>query len=109
MGVVRTAAGSGPTSCAIVVARPSAGMSTMLRPQTATQAFAMDDVVATRIALETAVVGTLATSAVEFEQAQYTTFNREPQPVSERQRTWAASQHPDLATRTAEGGHGIKA
>ncbi len=62
MGVVRTATGSGPTSGAIVVARPGAGMSTMLRLQTAAQAFGVDDVVATRVAIETSVVGTLAGS-----------------------------------------------
>lgn len=60
MGVVRTATGSGPSAGAIIVARPGAGMSTMLRLQTAAQAFGVDDVVATRVALEVAVVGTLA-------------------------------------------------
>lgn len=65
MGVVRTATGSGPTSGAIIVARPGAGMSTMLRLQTAAQAFGVDDVVATRVAIETAVVGVLATSPEE--------------------------------------------
>ncbi|SCL27446.1 FadR/GntR family transcriptional regulator [Micromonospora inyonensis] len=65
MGVVRTATGSGPSSGAIIVARPGAGMSTMLRLQTAAQAFGVDDVVATRVAIETAVVETLASSSDE--------------------------------------------
>lgn len=60
MGVVRTATGSGPSAGAVIVARPGAGMSTMLRLQTAAQAFGVDDVVATRVAIEAAVAGTLA-------------------------------------------------
>ncbi|MDT9593416.1 FCD domain-containing protein [Nocardioides zeae] len=60
MGLVRTATGSGPSSGAIIVARPGGGMSTLLRLQTAAQAFRIDDVVSTRVVLETAVVGTLA-------------------------------------------------
>lgn len=67
MGVVRTATGSGPAAGAIIVARPSGGMSTMLRLQTAAQAFGVDDVVATRVALETAVVTALASPPCDAE------------------------------------------
>lgn len=63
MGLVRTATGSGPSAGAMIVARPGGGMATMLRLQTAAQAFGVDDVVATRVALETAVVETLAAAA----------------------------------------------
>lgn len=63
MGLVRTATGSGPSAGAMIVARPGGGMATMLRLQTAAQAFGVDDVVATRVALEAAVVETLAAAA----------------------------------------------
>lgn len=60
MGLVRTATGSGPSAGAMIVARPGGGMATMLRLQTAAQAFGVDDVVATRVALETATAESLA-------------------------------------------------
>jgi len=60
MGLIRTAAGSGPASGAIVVATPSGGMSTLLRLQVAARGFPLGDVVSTRIILETAVVSALA-------------------------------------------------
>lgn len=60
MGLVRTATGSGPSAGAMIVARPGGGMATMLRLQTAAQAFGVDDVVATRVALETATAERLA-------------------------------------------------
>lgn len=60
MGLIRTAAGSGPSSGAIVVATPSGGMSTLLRLQVAARGFPLGDVVSTRIILETAVVSALA-------------------------------------------------
>lgn len=60
MGLIRTATGSGPNAGAIVIATPTGGMSTLLRLQVAARAFPFDDVVATRLVLETAVVAALA-------------------------------------------------
>jgi GntR family transcriptional repressor for pyruvate dehydrogenase complex len=60
MGLIRTGTGSGPTSGAIIIATPQGGMSALLRLQVAAQGFPLDDVVATRLALESAVVETLA-------------------------------------------------
>ncbi|MBW9111308.1 FadR family transcriptional regulator [Microbacterium trichothecenolyticum] len=60
MGLIRTGTGSGPTSGAIIIATPEGGMSALLRLQVAAQGFPFDDVVATRLVLETAVVDALA-------------------------------------------------
>lgn len=60
MGLIRTATGSGPQAGAIIIGTPTGGMSVLLRLQVAAQSFAIEDVVRTRIALESAVVGTLA-------------------------------------------------
>jgi len=60
MGLIRTGTGSGPTSGAIIVATPRGGMSALLRLQVAAQGFPLDDVVATRLVLESAVVQALA-------------------------------------------------
>jgi GntR family transcriptional repressor for pyruvate dehydrogenase complex len=60
MGLIRTGTGSGPTSGAIIIATPRGGMSTLLRLQVAAQGFPLDDVVQTRLVLETAVVEALA-------------------------------------------------
>lgn len=60
MGLIRTATGSGPSSGAIVIATPTGGMSTLLRLQVAARGFPLDDIVATRLILETAVVDALA-------------------------------------------------
>lgn len=60
LGLVRTAAGSGPTSGAIIVALPGGGMSALMRLQVAAAGFAVDDIVTTRLVLEAAVVGELA-------------------------------------------------
>lgn len=61
MGLIRTGTGSGPTSGAIIIATPQGGMSALLRLQVAAQGFPLDDVVSTRLVLESAVVHTLAT------------------------------------------------
>lgn len=53
MGVVHTAAGSGPRSGAVVIANPSAGLSSTLRLHMATSHFPVSDVVQTRIMMET--------------------------------------------------------
>ncbi|WP_318152885.1 FadR/GntR family transcriptional regulator [Microbacterium helvum] len=60
MGLIRTGTGSGPTSGAIIIATPQGGMSALLRLQVAAQGFPFDDVVATRLVLESAVVDALA-------------------------------------------------
>ncbi|SMH39665.1 DNA-binding transcriptional regulator, FadR family [Rathayibacter oskolensis] len=60
MGLVRTRAGSGPSAGAVIVARPTGGMSALLRLQVAASGFAVEDVVRTRLVLETAVVDDLA-------------------------------------------------
>lgn len=60
MGLIRTGTGSGPTSGAIIIATPQGGMSALLRLQVAAQGFPLDDVVATRLVMESAVVQTLA-------------------------------------------------
>lgn len=60
LGLIRTATGSGPQSGAIVIATPTGGMSELLRLQVAAQGFPLDDVVRTRLVLETAVVTAIA-------------------------------------------------
>jgi len=63
LGIIRTQTGSGPSSGAVITAAPSDGMSVLMRLQVAAQGFPVDDVVRTRLLLETAVVGELAQSA----------------------------------------------
>ena len=60
LGLIRTAAGSGPMSGAIIVALPGGGMSALMRLQVAAQGFPVADVVKTRLVLEAAVVTELA-------------------------------------------------
>ncbi|MDY0910750.1 FadR/GntR family transcriptional regulator [Microbacterium sp. CFBP9034] len=60
MGLIRTGTGSGPTSGAIIIATPRGGMSALLRLQVAAQGFPLDDVVRTRLVLESAVIDALA-------------------------------------------------
>lgn len=60
MGLVRTAAGSGPNAGAMIVAAPQGGLATLLRLQLAAQGFPFADVVATRAVLESAVAEALA-------------------------------------------------
>lgn len=60
MGLIRTATGSGPMAGAIIVGTPTGGMSALLRLQMAAQHFAIEDVVHTRVALESGVVAALA-------------------------------------------------
>lgn len=62
LGLIRTQTGSGPQSGAIIVARPSGGMSALMRLQVAARGFAVADVVKTRLVLEAAVVTELAAS-----------------------------------------------
>ena len=60
LGVIRTQTGSGPSSGAVITAAPGDGMSVLMRLQVAAQAFGVDDVVRTRLLLETGVVSQLA-------------------------------------------------
>jgi DNA-binding FadR family transcriptional regulator len=69
LGLIRTATGSGPSSGAIVIATPQGGMSALLRLQVAAQGFPIEDVVRTRLILETAVAESLATDRIGAELA----------------------------------------
>jgi GntR family transcriptional repressor for pyruvate dehydrogenase complex len=60
MGLIRTGTGSGPSAGAIIIATPRGGMSALLRLQVAAQGFPIDDVVRTRLVLESAVADALA-------------------------------------------------
>jgi GntR family transcriptional repressor for pyruvate dehydrogenase complex len=60
LGLIRTQTGSGPQSGAIIIARPSGGMSALMRLQVAAQGFLVTDVVKTRLVIEAAVVAELA-------------------------------------------------
>ncbi|MFD4294651.1 FadR/GntR family transcriptional regulator [Rhodococcus sp. NPDC058505] len=60
MGLLRAQTGSGPNAGAMIVARPTGGMSMLMRMQVAAQGFPVDDVVRTRLILESEVMRTLA-------------------------------------------------
>lgn len=66
LGLIRTQTGSGPQSGAIIVARPSGGMSALMRLQVAARGFAVADVVKTRLVLEAAIVTELAAGSHEL-------------------------------------------
>jgi DNA-binding FadR family transcriptional regulator len=53
MGILRSSVGSGPSSGAIVVSDPSAGLSSALRLHVASSTLPVEDIVETRILLET--------------------------------------------------------
>lgn len=53
LGVVRTATGSGPGSGAVVVSNPAAGLAAALRLHVATRRLPVDDIVESRVLLET--------------------------------------------------------
>jgi GntR family transcriptional repressor for pyruvate dehydrogenase complex len=63
LGLIRTHTGSGPTAGAIIIATPGGGMSALMRLQVAARGFPVDDIVATRLALEAHVVGDLAAAS----------------------------------------------
>jgi DNA-binding FadR family transcriptional regulator len=63
LGLIRTAAGSGPNSGAIIIATPGGGMSALMRLQVAASGFPVADIVRTRLILETSVAGELAEAA----------------------------------------------
>ncbi|MFJ6652781.1 FadR/GntR family transcriptional regulator [Microbacterium sp. NPDC091313] len=60
LGLLRTSTGSGPQAGAMIVATPRGGLSALLRLQVAANGFPVDDVVRTRIVLESASVEALA-------------------------------------------------
>ncbi len=67
MGIVRSSVGSGPTSGAIVISDPSAGLSSALRLHVASSRLPVEDIVQTRILLEswTAQAGAARTGGEE--------------------------------------------
>jgi GntR family transcriptional repressor for pyruvate dehydrogenase complex len=67
MGLVRTQTGSGPSSGAIIVARPVGGMQALMRLQVAASGFPVADVVRTRLLLETAVATDLAERSADVD------------------------------------------
>ena len=72
LGVLRSSVGSGPTSGAIVISDPSAGLSSALRLHVASSRLPVEDIVQTRILLETwtAKAGAARTGGeAELEQA----------------------------------------
>ena len=60
LGLLKAQTGSGPTSGAMIVARPTGGMTMLMRMQVAAQGFPVSDVVKTRLVLEAEVMATLA-------------------------------------------------
>lgn len=69
MGLIRTGTGSGPSAGAIIIATPQGGMSALLRLHVAAHGFPLDDVVATRLVLEAAVVEILSADRGKSTQA----------------------------------------
>lgn len=61
LGLLHAQTGSGPNAGAMIVARPTGGMSMLMRMQVAAQGFPVPDVVQARLVLETEVVRALAT------------------------------------------------
>jgi GntR family transcriptional repressor for pyruvate dehydrogenase complex len=61
LGVLRSSVGSGPTSGAIIISDPSAGLSSALRLHVASSRLPVEDIVQTRILLETWSAQTAAT------------------------------------------------
>lgn len=70
LGLIRTAAGSGPQAGAIIIATPSGGMSALMRLQVAAAGFAVADIVKTRLLLETAVAADLATAGADTDASR---------------------------------------
>ncbi len=62
LGLLTAQTGSGPTAGAMIVSRPTGGMSMLMRLQVAAQNFPVSDVVQTRLVLETEVMRALAAS-----------------------------------------------
>lgn len=60
LGLLRAQTGSGPSAGAMIVSRPTGGMTMLMRMQVAAQGFPVLDVVRTRLVLESEVMRTLA-------------------------------------------------
>jgi len=60
MGVVRTSTGSGPSSGAVLISRPAAGISTALRMHVASAQLTVREIVETRVLLETWAAGAVS-------------------------------------------------
>lgn len=69
MGLIRTAAGSGPSAGAIIIATPGGAMSALMRLQVAARGFPVADIVRTRLVLESQVAGDLAGASPEADLA----------------------------------------
>ncbi|WP_072803632.1 FadR/GntR family transcriptional regulator [Rhodococcoides yunnanense] len=61
LGLLSSKTGSGPTSGAMIVSRPTGGMSMLMRLQVAAKNFPVSDIVQTRLLLESQVMEALAT------------------------------------------------
>ncbi|PZR52633.1 GntR family transcriptional regulator [Xylanimonas oleitrophica] len=70
MGIVRTAVGSGPEAGATVIDRPAAGLGAAVRLHVASGTLPVEDVVATRTALETWAVAQAAERLASEEDLQ---------------------------------------
>lgn len=60
LGLLKAQTGSGPTAGAMIVSRPTGGMTMLMRLQVAAQNFPVTDVVQTRLVLESEVMQVLA-------------------------------------------------
>lgn len=63
LGLLKAQTGSGPNAGAMIVSRPTGGMTMLMRMQVAAQGFPVSDVVQTRLVLESEVMQTLAKRA----------------------------------------------
>ncbi|MDO9396950.1 MAG: FCD domain-containing protein, partial [Herbiconiux sp.] len=96
LGLIRTQTGSGPQSGAIIIARPSGGMAALVRLQLAAHGFAVADVVATRVVLESAVVAELATWSARAD-ADGTSDTSDAPPLAEALELLDAMETPAVA------------
>jgi DNA-binding FadR family transcriptional regulator len=70
LGLLRAQTGSGPDAGAIILARPTGGMSALMRLQVAGQGFPVEDVVRTRLVLESAAVVELASRSAAVDLSE---------------------------------------
>lgn len=90
LGLIRTATGSGPQSGAMIIRAPSDGMGTLLRLQVAAQGFRVEDIVRTRLMVESTVARDLAqmyanNSGPSFERARHLLDAMDDPQLSETQ------------------------
>ncbi|MFC9558858.1 FadR/GntR family transcriptional regulator [Agromyces sp. NPDC056965] len=98
LGLIRTAAGSGPSSGAIIIATPGGGMSALMRLQVAASGFPVADIVRTRLILETSVAGDLADAAAASDADATATANATGAPdLAPAELLLDAMDSPDLA------------